>query len=718
MVRKAFFTILSLLLYNCIFASTYNSRIDSLILSKLSDKEKVQLIEQWADNNCDSINQLADSSLSSQIVLLGTNTSHIQLAKYHYYKGYLNYIKENDVEAIKSFLTAIDFIKQIETGKFLEYRLHLRVASSYARLEHFLRTNKLYDKAFEHYHIADDILKTLDDHYEDKCDLYTLMAHAYHGMNQFDLSDAYYLKTFEVAKQANDSKRTIRALINRGNLYFRSNKEQRAIEITKDALRQANEANYAKGKAYCYLNLSMIHNQIKELNAAMDNANKAHLVAKENHIEYIAYRAQQEKALISLKNGNEQKALFHLDSCMHNHVKTNRFYNLTTLRNLSNTHFSIGNYKKGYEYLKRYIQLSDSIKRIDYQRNIKLAESLHQHEATIYENQLLDKENKLQDAELTKSRVIILFVLTLLVLLCLLILYQVKIKNKYKLQALRINEQNEVISLKNDKITLQNKRLSEYKTNLEKRVENRTRELKDALEMAQESNKLKNAFLENISHEIRTPMNAISGFTELLNHQDEKERAKSVELVLSNTNELLVTIEKFLEIAKVSTAEDILDISGYNSTDFNNQVGTYFENYTQTNKLSNNNSFELELCSFKGLLHTDIDKLLRTLAYLIDNAIKFTQNGLVHVKSTDKDHYIEFTVKDTGVGIPANKLQFIFDTFQKINPPSMLTRGTGLGLAIVDQLLKRLKGRICIDSEIGKGTIFTIVIFKEFDIKK
>jgi len=281
------------------------------------------------------------------------------------------------------------------------------------------------------------------------------------------------------------------------------------------------------------------------------------------------------------------------------------------------------------------------------------------------------------------------------------------------LQKDEIEKQRDLAKQQRDQISLQNDELEKHRTKLELLVQERTVDLIEAKEKAEQSDKLKSAFLANFSHEIRTPMNAIMGFSQLLAWDtiQEKEKKEFIRLIVSNSQHLLNLINEVIDISKIEAGEVILD---YKLCDLNQMILELQKHYDEHKVLMQKPNIKLqvdrEIYNYKLTIVTDINKLRQICINLLENALKFTEKGHIEFgyKLQDNDkNKILFYVKDTGIGIEEDARNYIFERFRKVeNNDGKLYRGAGLGLSISKRLVEIMGGQIWVSSEINKGSTF------------
>ncbi len=234
-----------------------------------------------------------------------------------------------------------------------------------------------------------------------------------------------------------------------------------------------------------------------------------------------------------------------------------------------------------------------------------------------------------------------------------------------------------------------------------------TQELILAKEKAEESDRLKSAFLANISHEIRTPMNGILGFSELLKNPELLPEAKDryIQIIEQSGNRMLSIITDIVDISKIESGQMNLEIQSANINQLLSEVAVLFIPEAQAKGLRL--SFTTALPNEKSFIQTDRQKLVQVLTNLIKNSLKFTKTGSINFGYDLVDDHLEFYVEDSGVGIPEHQTEIIFDQFRQGS--FALTRayeGAGLGLSISKAFVEMLGGKIWVESKVGYGSAF------------
>lgn len=225
------------------------------------------------------------------------------------------------------------------------------------------------------------------------------------------------------------------------------------------------------------------------------------------------------------------------------------------------------------------------------------------------------------------------------------------------------------------------------------------KELDVARIKAEESERLKSAFLANMSHEIRTPLNAIVGFSKLLiNAGSAEEKGQYAEIIDRNSEILLNLFNDILDLSSLEAGLLEFCICPVKLIDICLQLKQQFHGKTQ-------NGVRLILDEVNTGMHAsgDWDRIIQVIGNLLSNAVKFTSKGEIHFGYREKEDFVEFYVKDSGIGIPAERAATIFRRFGKVND---FVQGTGLGLTLSRLLVERMGGRIWLRSQEGKGSSF------------
>jgi len=240
-----------------------------------------------------------------------------------------------------------------------------------------------------------------------------------------------------------------------------------------------------------------------------------------------------------------------------------------------------------------------------------------------------------------------------------------------------------------------------------------------AKEHAEESDRLKSAFLANMSHEIRTPMNGILGFAELLKEPtlSGEEKDEYIEVIEKSGVRMLNIINDIVCISKVESGQMEISLSETNINEQINYILSFFKPETMQKgiQLSVSNPLPAD----EATIITDKEKIYAILTNLVKNAFKFTKTGTIELGCDKKGEFVEFFVKDTGLGIPEEQKDFIFERFRQGS--ESLNRnyeGAGLGLSISKAFVEMLGGKIWVESNFGEGSIFYFTIPYHANVKE
>lgn len=240
-------------------------------------------------------------------------------------------------------------------------------------------------------------------------------------------------------------------------------------------------------------------------------------------------------------------------------------------------------------------------------------------------------------------------------------------------------------------------------------------ELLSAKRAAEDASRAKSAFLANMSHELRTPLNAIIGYSEMIQEEIEDsgeiQNVKDVQKIESAGKHLLALINDVLDLSKIEAGKMALHVETFD-------LGTMIQDLASTLQpavAKNSNAFQLNLSEHLGSMRSDVTKVRQILANLLSNAAKFTDHGTISLEAertqADGLAWIRLRVRDTGIGITAEQQQNLFKEFAQADVSiARKYGGTGLGLAISHRFAQMMGGNMSVESEPGKGSVFTVYL--------
>ncbi|MPQ47694.1 PAS domain S-box protein [Marinifilum sp. N1E240] len=241
-------------------------------------------------------------------------------------------------------------------------------------------------------------------------------------------------------------------------------------------------------------------------------------------------------------------------------------------------------------------------------------------------------------------------------------------------------------------------------------------ELLIAKKKAEESDQLKTAFLANMSHEIRSPLNSILGFTDLLSGSNISidQKSRFTQIINNSGEQLMRIIDDIIDISHIESNQLTLSISSISINNSLEEIVTGFKNSRMTSKNKNIDLYlQIPNKKIDYKIKTDEVRFTQICNNLLNNAYKFTEKGSIEIGYTlgdsSQNKYLNFYVKDTGLGIPKNKFNLIFDRFSQVSHNDY-REGNGLGLSITKGLVQLLGGEINVESTLGKGTTFYFTI--------
>jgi signal transduction histidine kinase len=360
-------------------------------------------------------------------------------------------------------------------------------------------------------------------------------------------------------------------------------------------------------------------------------------------------------------------------------------------------------YNKSLIFYKKYAQLQDSV--ISNERLKKIADLEVKYKVQELEKSQALLQNKIikKDLAIIKNRNYIMtagFIIVILVFITLSILLRSKTNRKLQKSLEKANSMLEV--------RVQQRTYHLIKENEEhKKTEEKLRRAK---EQAEESDRLKSAFLSNISHEIRTPMNAIVGFSSLLEKENVSNDVKEyIQLISDNGLRLLNLIDDIIDLSRIDSKQFQLNFE-------TNKIGPVIKKIEKRfTKSIREKGFDFIVENDPELkdlvVCTDFTRLSHVLSNLIGNALKFTEKGAITFSSSLIDNAVVFKISDTGIGISKEEIPNVFERFRTLSHSNRkFFDGVGLGLSLSKEIIKLLHGDIQVESELEKGTTFTVRI--------
>jgi signal transduction histidine kinase len=504
------------------------------------------------------------------------------------------------------------------------------------------------DKALEYYYKALEINNNLKQQNKIAALLQNIGI-VYFTKDDNNLALNQYNQSYNIFKEIGDHEGIASSLLNIGLIYEVDQEYEKTLSYYTRALQEFEAIKYQRGIAFACYNLGSVYRAMK------------------NNTKSLAYFERS-------KTVSEQYALY---------------------ENLADVYLALANYYEASQdyhnatdYYKKHYTLKDSLSNKQVQENIANIESK-------FDLKLREQELSKQNAELKQQSYQRITLITIIVLL---LIFSITISIAYR---------------KRNKAELT---LQKHQEKLEEIIEQRTTRLK--LEIAErrnaeESDRLKTAFLSNMSHEIRTPMNAIIAFSNFLRDPElpHDRRTEYLNYINSSGASLLQLIDDIIDSAKIEAGQ--LKINKV-ECNIHKLCEELFESFLAIRSRRGKECVELQYLNHNENKHivimSDYVRLRQIISNLLDNAFKFTSKGNISFGFVDKGNYIEFSVKDSGCGIPADKLDLIFERFVQVDITARRYGGAGLGLNICKNLVEILDGRMWAKSVLGEGSEFTFTL--------
>jgi signal transduction histidine kinase len=559
-----------------------------------------------------------------------------------------------------------------------------------------------------------------------QADVLNMRGIAYENMVNYAKAFNDYFESLQLYKSVNNEKGMANACINIGLIYQYQGNYPMSDKYFNDALQICKRIHNMKGEMAVYNNLAInfknkgdrqralyyyrlayTYHKSQLSYLSMSNAlNNIGVVYEEMGLYDSALYCFQESAkykllhndyvglgnalnniassLIGLKRYKD--AMLYLDSS--EHINKRYGYDNNQVQNYYNRFRimkSMGVFDKALDYFIQYRAAEDSIIKAENERILSTTQQ--QYELEIINNKIAMQEATLERTERLRKINISIIVVLLFIAGTLLYFY---------IQRNRLNKQLKEQSRAIDK---QNQQLRHI-----------NRELHQAKDVAENAVKAKGQFLSLMSHEIRTPLNAIIAIANLLETSDDTAaNAQNLKVLKSASENLVNLVNDILDLSKMESGKLYLSVAPFNFKKLINQAAALYDVNAKSKGLAIHVSYD---SSLPERLQGDELRLNQVLSNLISNAIKFTEQGEVsiHVKmvsETENAFHVHIEVADTGIGIPLDKQELIFKSFEQADSTtSRKYGGTGLGLSICKRILALYNAELLLDSEPGKGSRF------------
>ncbi len=486
-------------------------------------------------------------------------------------------------------------------------------------------------------------------------------------------------------------------LNNIGNVFFKQNDVEKALEYYLLSLEVNREIGSQRGIAICYSDIGNVYKSRGDFNKALnyyllsldlnESIGDLHYVAQsyvnvgQLYVEHKKYKEaiRYIQKAIELSKGSD--ILANLENAYH--LMYEVYKNLDQPRN-------------ALHYLELANDLNDSIMSDNTMKTVIQMQTLFDRERSENQIALLKHQKAIADLKMKDQRFYNLFLYSgLIVLLLATIVGFFVLRMKTKTNAL----------LKKQKAELEDARfeLSEYAARLLK-----------AKEEAEHHNRLKSQFLANMSHEIRTPMNSVIGFADILSNMiTDPKQLTYLESIRSSGNNLLMLINDILDLSRIEAGKINMELTPFNLRDLFEEIRQIFFLQLKEKKLV----FSVQVDnSLPERIFLSSVRVRQILFNLVGNAIKFTDSGSVNliayaINGKQNGHVdLHLHVADTGIGISRDSLESIFIAFSQQHNEFAKYQGTGLGLSITQRLVEAMNGSIHVESELGKGSVFKVVL--------
>jgi len=650
-------------------------------------------------------NSVKESALINNIANIYVTQGEYEKALTNYLKAVKINIDANKQESVANIYNNIGMVynkwgkneqafeyynKSLEINKKLKNKLG--IAASLNNIALILKNWGQYDKSLEYFQKA---LKT-NEEINDKIGIarcLSNMASVYIDLGQEEKALELNLQSLEIKMELEDNQGVLFSYSNIGDIYFKSGEFDKALEFYAKSLNTATESNRKEYIIISNTDIGDTYLKLKNYLKALDNYGNALDIAEQ-------IKSKQNICLLRSKIAFCQFSINQINSAEQNYLyslslaKELNFVNLIeqNYKELSELYAQTKNYEKAYQFQSEYLKIHSSI--FNETTQSKISELQTKYETEKKEKEIIElKSNQVK----TKQQNQYYYTGSLLIIFIIVIVF-LQNRNVIKKKSLSLLEQKNIL------------------------LEKANQDLIISKEKAEESDRLKTAFLTNISHEIRTPMNAIVGFSEYItdNEIDDAEKIELFNLIRINSNTLLNLIDDILDVSLIETGQLRIKNEKFSLAKLMEETFLLVKENKKLKQSHIDFTYYIDNNLKNCYVISDPFRLKQILVNLLDNSVKFTEFGQISFGSkiveVNNVKYIQFNVDDTGIGIEKKYHEKVFERFFKTpTNNSVLYRGSGIGLPIAKSLVTQMKGHVRLESEPNIGTsIFFTIPFVEF----
>ncbi len=585
---------------------------------------------------------------------------------------------EDYYQAKKYLCDALEYYRSQPSANTADLYFLLGKTNYY--LGEYKEANSDYREAIAYFEKVNDVRQIAN--------VYQNIGLIHHEMDDYDKAGAYYTKALTINTSLKNDTNIAGLMQNLGIVYYHKKDYDKALEYYDKSVSVYRNLGDTQSIGITYSNIGLVCLARQQYDEAYQN-----FLTSYNLFDLTHYRIGKLWALhnmgtakLWLKRYREAENYYQesLTLAKELHNPEGVISNLDALAELS---VQCNDFKAAYFYQVAWSNIRDSVYSIETKEKIAELEALYNLEEQ--EKQLAATVADVKREKAQKTAFIFVLVILSVTSIVIYLAYRQKKQSQLEIYSRKLELENVLVE--------------------------RTKELENQImerKIAEESDKLKSAFLANMSHELRTPMNAIIAFSNFLREPDlpPKKHSEYLNHITTAGDSLLRLIDDIIDIAKLEAKQLKISIGPANVSRMLRELKKVFQKL----KVKNNYNADLVFShnvNVDYIINTDIMRVRQIMSNLIENAFKYTPQGVVEFGVNRLDDGLLFFVRDTGIGISREKQQKIFDRFQQID--SELNRkygGTGLGLAISKNLTELLGGKIWLESEPDKGSTFFVLI--------